>query len=166
MRLFIIIIAMIFAIGGCKEEFPEAKDIKKQKGAVKTQPIPQQELPKTKVYGYVYDPEGKRDPFAPLIAITKEKAKKSEVIGTLEGYDIGDFKLIATAKKAGQYYGLLLTPDSKAYTVREGATIGLQKGTIKKITNNRVIIIEHSKDYEGKLKQREIVLELLKGEGE
>ncbi len=161
--LLLILFVSVFIIVGCKKETPV-----KQTEAPKTVEKPQVAAPsapaKLDEHGYAYDPKGRRDPFTPLVVATKDKEKKEKAEG-LEGYDIGDFKLIAIAEKKGKYYGLLLAPDNKAYTIKEGITLGLHKGKVKKIMSNKVIVTEYIKDYKGELKPREIVLELLKREG-
>jgi len=168
MRLFITLIVTIFlfSLYGCKKSSPpQTKVAGTEKTRIETQTLKEETPKKSAEERYIYNPKGRRDPFAPLIAITKEKARKSKVTGTLESYDVGDFELIGTTRKAGEYYGLLLAPDNKAYTVMEGTILGLYKGKIKKITENKVIVLEYKMDYTGKLNPREIVLELYKGRG-
>lgn len=168
MKLFITLITtiFIFSLYGCKEGStpPQTEVIGAEKTKIEAQTL--QEAPqKPAEESNIYNPKGRRDPFAPLVAITKEKERKAKVTGTLESYDIGDFELIGTAQKAGVYYGLLVAPDNKAHTVVEGTILGLYRGKIKKITENKVIVIEYKMDYTGKLNPREIVLELHKGRG-
>jgi len=161
----IVIYFLLFTLYGCKKDSitPKTKPVAKVETEVQQPPV---ETLKPEEQGYIYDPKGRPDPFKPLIAITKEKEKRARVIGTPEGYDINEFKLIATAQRAGQYYGLLLAPDNKSYTVREGTILGLHRGRVKKITDDKVVIIEYIKDYKGGLKPRQIVLELRRGEEE
>ncbi|MBI4687065.1 MAG: pilus assembly protein PilP [Nitrospirae bacterium] len=161
--LFIILTVSVFIAGGCKKEPPGQQTETTKKAEMKQAAAPS-EPQKLEEHGYEYDPKGRRDPFTPLVVITKEKEKREKAEG-LEGYDIGDFKLIAIAEKKGRYYGLLLAPDNKAYTIKEGATLGLHKGKVKRIMSNKAIVTEYIKDYKGELKPREIVLELLKKEG-
>ncbi len=173
MRLFIILFTSIFIFSasyGCKKEVtppPKTKAPKAEKIEIKPEVMIQEMVQKTSdaESGYIYKSEGRRDPFVPLIVPIKERERKTgqEFVGTLRGYDISDFRLIAVAKEGPQYYALLATPDNKSFTINEGAIIGLHKGKVKKITSNKVIIIEYSKDYRGKLKPRQIVLELHKG---
>ncbi|MBI5008162.1 MAG: pilus assembly protein PilP [Bacteroidia bacterium] len=141
---------------------------KPEKVEVKPQQVVIQEPPAVKEESYIYDPKGRRDPFVPLIKIAKRTpGKKGVVVGTLESYDIADFKLIAVInKEKGQYYALLLTPDNKSFTVKEGIVLGLNNGKIKKIASNNVVIEEYIRDYKGELRPRQVVLELHKGEGE
>ncbi|UCF87489.1 MAG: pilus assembly protein PilP [Nitrospiraceae bacterium] len=121
------------------------------------------EIPKG---GYVYEPGGRRDPFIPLVDVSRQKevTKSPRVLGTLESYDLPDFKVIAIVDKGqGRYSGLLLAPDNKSFVVRVGTVIGLKKGKIVNISRDRIIVTENIKDYKGELIPREVVLELYEG---
>jgi type IV pilus assembly protein PilP len=113
------------------------------------------------------DPSGRRDPFIPLVEVSRKKevSKKSpRVLGTLESYDIPDFRVIAIVEKGeGKNSGLLLAPDNKTFVVKAGTVIGLYKGKVMKITRDRIIVQEHIEDYKGELIPREVVLELYEG---
>ncbi len=118
---------------------------------------------------FLYDPKDRRDPFAPLVDVQARSAakKQARILGTLESYDIADFRLVAIIeKKNRQNYGLLVAADNKSFTVREGTVIGLNKGKVKEINSNEVVIVEYIKDFKGDLKPREVVLELRIREGE
>lgn len=159
------ILIFVFSLQGCKKDStpPKTKPLKTQ--VVEAQPQAG-EVPRPEEPGYIYNQKGRPDPFIPLIVLPKERERERRAAGTPEGYDITEFKLIGTAERGGQYYGLLLAPDNKAYTVREGTILGLHKGRVEKITGDKVVIIEYIKDYKGKLKPRETVLELRNGKGE
>lgn len=125
--------------------------------------IPLGDKPETEK-GYIYDPAGRRDPFVPLVVVSKAGKKGgSKIAGNLESYDIGDFTAVAIAKKGSHYYALLIAPDNKSYTVKEGTVIGLHNGKVVQITSNKILIKEYVEDYTGKQKSREIFLELHKG---
>lgn len=137
--------------------------------AEETKPVPGEgsqvatEIPEG---GYVYEPRGRRDPFVPLVDVSKRKeaTKSPRVLGTLESYDIPDFKVIAIVDKGqGRYSGLLLSPDNKSFLVRVGTVIGLKKGKVVEISRDRIIFSENIKDYKGDLIPREVVLELYEG---
>jgi type IV pilus assembly protein PilP len=116
--------------------------------------------------GFIYDPGGRRDPFIPLVDVSrkKEATKSPLVLGTLESYDFPDFKVIAIVDKGqGRYSGLLLAPDNKSFVVRVGTVIGLKKGKVVKISRDRIIVKEHIEDYKGELIPREVALELYEG---
>jgi type IV pilus assembly protein PilP len=112
----------------------------------------------------IYDPKGRRSPFKSLVQIQKPETKDKKIIGTLESYDVTDFKLIAVAKRGGEMYGLLRAPDNRAYTATKGTVLGLHKGKVKQISQNKLVIIEYKEDYKGELKPTEVVLELRQGE--
>src|SRR4030066_2518805 len=169
--LIIISIAFVFPVfSGCKKEPPPAEKTKTgEAGAQKIETAQQpmaQGATEEKKEVYVYDPKGRLDPFVPLVETTKKEKDKKAIAGTLESYDATDFKLIAIAEKENKRYGLLVAPDNKSYTVREGSVLGLHKGIVKEITPNKIVIFEYTKDYKGELKPRQVVLELFKGEGE
>jgi len=115
--------------------------------------------------GYVYQPRDRRDPFMPLIVPKKKTETKltdAGRLGTLESYDISEFALLAIAKKGVKYYALLVTPDNRSFTVNKGARIGLNKGRVEEITSNRVVLMEHVKDFRGEIRPKQVTLELLK----
>ncbi|MDH3258952.1 MAG: pilus assembly protein PilP [Deltaproteobacteria bacterium] len=178
MKLFIVfcsvIIISLIPIYGCsnKPSPPPAQVAKKQAAGTAVSPtaapgpeVVVEEAPQQE--GYIYQQKDRRDPFVPLIVPTK-KVQKGEGIkaGTLEGYDIGEFTLAAIAKKGSKYIALMTTPDNRSFTVREGAAIGLNRGKVRKIANDRMIIVEYSMNYRGESKPREIIIEFRKGEVE
>jgi Tfp pilus assembly protein PilP len=115
--------------------------------------------------GYIYDRRNRRDPFSPLISpVRKLKEKDASKLGTLEGYDLGEFRLSAIANRGNKYFALLITPDNRSFTVNKGNIIGLNRGKIKKISSDEVVLVEYTKNYKGELKPREIILEFHKGE--
>lgn len=115
--------------------------------------------------GYVYEQRGRREPFTPLITSSKEMQKKNESkIGTLEGYDISQFVVAAIVKKGRRYFALFVTPDNRSFTVTKGTVLGLNKGRVEEITNDKVILREYIKDYKGNLIPKEAILEFHKKE--
>ncbi len=115
--------------------------------------------------GYVYQPRDRRDPFMPLIVPKKKtetKLTEAGSLGTLESYDITEFALLAIAKKGVKYYALLVTPDNRAFTVKKGARIGLNKGRVEQITDTKIVLMEYVKDFRGDIRPKQVTLELLK----
>ena len=170
--LFLILISMFLVfpvLSGCEKKVPPAKQTKTtvtevQKAETKPEQVIQEE-PEKKEETFTYDSKGKRDPFEPLYVVDKGEPKIRRTIGTIESYDITEFNLIAVAKKGNESYGLILAPDNKAFTAREGTILGLHKGKVIKVTSDKMVIKEFKKDYTGELKPFEVVLELHKGEG-
>jgi len=154
------------ALSGCKKS--SAPPATAAKSAEPAKPdlhveVAGQEVPNNN-QGYVYDRRDRRDPFMPLIeAVKKETKDDKRVIGTLTSYDIGDFKVLAIAKKGARRYALLVASGNRSFTVYEGTVLGFNNGKIEKITDNEVIVIEHIENYLGKIESRQLILELHKG---
>jgi type IV pilus assembly protein PilP len=156
-KRFIFIITIILA-------FPFFLHAEETKAVPGEDPRVESEIPKG---GFIYEPSGRRDPFIPLVDVSrkKESSKKSpRVLGTLESYDIPDFNVIAIVDKGeGKNSGLLLAPDNKTFVVKVGTVIGLNKGKVMNISKDRIIVKENIKDYKGDLLPRQVVLELYEG---
>jgi len=60
------------------------------------------------------------------------------------------------------YNAMLEGPDGKGYFVRVGTIIGPNRGVIKKITQNTIVIEEKYKNMMGEIESKEIVVELRK----
>ena len=166
-HIIIGILALLFIVYGCGDSPPSPAKPVAVKPPAAVQPAPpsavaDEEAPEQQ--GYVYDRRNRRDPFLPLIQPRKIKPINKTKPGTLESYEFKEFSLAAIVKMGTQYYALLVTPDNRSFTVFEGNTIGLNKGTVKEITAKKIILVEYSEDYTGEKIPREIILEFSKGE--
>ncbi|GBE06795.1 MAG TPA: hypothetical protein ENH31_02735 [Nitrospirae bacterium] len=174
-KLFLIMVVILFifpVFTGCKKKAPVKPGTKAAapKAVVKPEPKVILEVPAEEEKGkkYIYDPAGRRDPFVALVQAVpkKNRAKRGVALSPLENYAAADFRLIAVASKGQVYTALLLAPDNKSYTVKEGAVLGLNEGKVKEIDLTKLVIEEYIQDYKGELKPKKIVLELRKGEVE
>ncbi len=111
-----------------------------------------------------YEKKGKRDPFVSLVVTAVEKPKKGQT--PLENYDISAIKILGIVWNEKGNFATVVLPDGKAYTLREGMTIGIHEGKIQRIDKNHIVIIERIKDYRGQLKSKETILKLREGEEE
>lgn len=114
---------------------------------------------------FTYNPTGRRDPFAPIIVRETKKAKAGDR-PPLERYSISEFKLTGIVWGGFGYNAVLEGPDGKGYFVRVGTIIGQNRGVIKKITQNTMVIEEKFKTYTGETERKEIVVELRKKQEE
>jgi len=110
---------------------------------------------------YAYSPKGRRDPFMPLIVREEKKAQKADR-PPLERYNITEFKLTGIVWGGFGYNAMLEGPDKKGYFVRVGTIIGPNRGVIKKITKDLLVIEEKFKTFNGPVQRKEIVIELRK----
>ncbi len=116
-----------------------------------------------------YDPEGRRDPFLSMIAITKQRIKqmikRRKSLNPLENYDLTDIKLLGIVYDGREYYASVLLPDGKGFTVREGMNIGVKGGKIIKILPDRMIVREYIPDIKtGQMRPMDTIMKLHKEE--
>lgn len=163
----VILMLLPLLLSGCKKTAPPVEAPKKAEEPAKPDiraELAAQESAKGD-QGYVYERRDRRDPFVPLIETKKKVVRKDEqrVLGTLTSYDMGDFKVLAIAKKGDRRYALLLAPGNRSFTVYEGTVLGFNNGNVERITDNEVITVEHVENYLGKIESRQLILELHKG---
>ena len=110
---------------------------------------------------YVYSPMGRRDPFTPLI-IREEKKALVGAKTPLERYAVYEFKLTGIVWGGLGYHAMLEGPDGKGYFVKTGTIIGPNRGVVKKITQNTMVVEEQFRDPTGETKKKDIIIELRK----
>jgi type IV pilus assembly protein PilP len=169
-KLLYIIILLSFISAGCKEKtMPIKKSVGKKPAPASSAASVATgagEGPKVEKEIYVYDPQGRRDPFLSLVQISKAKKERKSGANPMENYDVNEIKLIAIAWDSKQHYALITLPDNKSYTIRKGMTLGLYNGKVVEITRDSVLIKEQIKDYKGQTKTKDTTLRLRKEEGE
>lgn len=166
----LIAVSSLFLMGCKKDEKPPKAPAKKSAAQKPAAPPAQTavqaaEQPKTERETYIYEQKGRRDPFASLVQVAKEKPKRLRGAKPIENFDVGEIKLNAILWDNKQYFALITLPDGKSYTIRKGTTLGLYGGKVEEITRDSVLIREHVKDYRGQLKTKDTILKLRK-EGE
>ena len=114
---------------------------------------------------YSYNPQGRRDPFASIV-VKEEKQAKMGDHPPLERFNISEFKLTGVVWGGLGYNAMVEGPDGKGYFIRVGTVMGLNKGVVKKIMQNNMVIEEKFKNFSGETERREIVIELRKKQEE
>ncbi len=110
---------------------------------------------------YNYNPDGRVDPFAPIIVRAEQKARAGNR-SPLERYDLSEFKLTGVVWGGFGYNAMIEGPDGKGYFIRVGTIIGPNKGVVKKITQHTMVVEERYKTFSGETQRKEIVIELRK----
>ncbi len=110
---------------------------------------------------YAYNPAGKHDPFTPIIVKDERKAPSADR-PPLERFNISEFKLTGIVWGGFGYSAMLEGPEGKGYFVHVGTLIGQNKGVVKKITKDTMIVEEKFKTISGETERKEIVIELRK----
>jgi type IV pilus assembly protein PilP len=110
---------------------------------------------------YGYNPQGRRDPFSPIIVQADQKARGGN-LSPLERYDLNQFKMTGVVWGGYGYNAMIEGPDGKGYFIRVGTIIGPNKGVVKKITQETMVVEEKYKTFSGETEHKEIVIELRK----
>lgn len=162
--LFLIVILILtspFFLGACDKKAPSPKAAPAKAAQEGAPQSPEVKAPNVEENVYVYDKKGKMDPF---VSLAVEKPKKGQT--PLENYDVSAIKILGIVWTDKGNFAEVVLPDGKAYTLREGMTIGIHEGKIQKIDKNHIVIREKIKDYKGQLKSKETILKLREGEEE
>lgn len=138
---------------------PAGQPIAPQQAVKPETPVPAVE--QLKEPEYTYRPAGRRDPFAPII-VREEKKEQKGAIPPLERYAVAEFKLTGIVWGGFGYNAVLEGPDGKGYFVRVGTVIGQNRGVVKKITKDVMIVEEKFKNYMGATERKEITVTLRK----
>jgi Tfp pilus assembly protein PilP len=164
--LAVFLAAALILFSGCKsQKAPQKEAVNKPKQVVSAPSPAVKEQTKVEQETYLYEQQGRRDPFASLAQIAKEKPVRQPGKRPSENFDVDEIKLVAILWDSNQYYALITLPDKKSYTIRKGMTLGLYGGKVVDITKDMVLIREQVKDYRGQPKIKDTILKLRK-EGE
>jgi type IV pilus assembly protein PilP len=108
--------------------------------------------------GYVYLPEGRRDPFLAILPVAgagSEKKTDEINLPPLQRVSVAELTVIGIVWGGFGYMAMMQTPDGKGYAVQRGAHIGNNNGIVSAITEKAVIVEERFTDIYGKKQVRE-----------
>ncbi len=84
---------------------------------------------------YVYDPQGRRDPFVDLLA--GERKEKTPGLTGEQALLIGELEVVGISYGKGQYWAIVTGPDGMPYFLKKGDR--LFDGYVLSIDSNKVI---------------------------
>ena len=120
-----------------------------------------------RVEQFSYNPSGRRDPFASLVKVKKVRLEiPEEELTPLQRVSLSDMGLEGIILLGKKVVAQVITPDGKAHIVTIGTPMGRNRGKIKTIVSDRVIVEEQFEDYMGNRIKQETVLRLREEEGE
>jgi Tfp pilus assembly protein PilP len=162
-RRIILVVLLILPIVATGAAAQEAKPAPAQ-GAAKPAPAaaPAQPLP-TIDPSYVYEPAGRRDPFISLLGRGEDTSPKAARPPGLSGLLIGEITVKGVVRDRTGFIAMLQAPDNKTYTVRVGDK--LLDGTVKSISQEKVIFSQDVNDPLSLVKQREVPKPVRQAEG-
>ena len=115
----------------------------------------------------LYNPEGKLDPFAPLIKekpvnspVNHRKVVRRKPLTPLEKLDLSQLKLVAILRAQSGNSAMVEEDSGKGYVIKKGTYIGTHSGKVAEILPDRIIVEEEVEDIYGKISvsKREIKL--------
>ena len=121
---------------------------------------------------YAYNPQGKADPFHPLVVEKPEapppkkkvepvpKKEKAEPSTPLERVDLTALKLVAVVWDIANPRAMVEDSSGKGYILSLGTRVGKNQGQVSKITSAGVVITEKVEAADGKLRTLETPLRL------
>jgi len=106
---------------------------------------------------FVYNPEGRRDPFVSLLRRANEarsRQGKLPASGGIAGFLVSEITLKGIMQSRGDHVALVAGPDAKTYLVRVNDR--LLDGSVKAITADTLICLQDVNDPLSLTKQREV----------
>ena len=117
---------------------------------------------------YRYSPFGKADPFKSFVdeEAAREAARKKQVgqaeaeaVNILHRHDTEQYILVGIASDEKGRSAMVIDPTKKYFFVLNvGTTIGMNRGRVKEIRNDQIIIEEKVKMDDGKIKPRRVII--------
>jgi type IV pilus assembly protein PilP len=123
---------------------------------------------------FSYNPEGKIDPFAPLLKDEpvkvllgdKPKREKREPTTPLEQIDLSQLKLTAIIRTPSGLKAMVEESTGKGYIVGIGTYMGIHSGKVMNILKDRIVVEEDVEDALGNVASRNSELKIQKPSGE
>jgi len=110
---------------------------------------------------FVYNPEGRRDPFVSLLKrATEARARqgKQPAAGGIAGFLVSELTLKGIMQSRGERVALVAGPDAKTYLIRVNDR--LLDGSVRAITADTVVCLQDVNDPLSLTKQREVRMTL------
>ena len=117
------------------------------------QPAAPQPVEATKP-GYSYDPEGRRDPFQSLLGRGNDPQSNASRPSGVAGLLISDVAVKGILRDRGGFVAMIQAPEGKTFLVKPGDK--LFDGSVKAISQDKVIFSQDVNDPLSLVKQREI----------
>jgi Tfp pilus assembly protein PilP len=107
---------------------------------------------------FLYDPSGKRDPFAPFDFAPKNQDTEGK--SPLELYSIGQLRYTSYLSGFDEPIAIVENSAGKGYTVKKGTKIGPNGGLVTDIFADRIVVVESVIDFTGNSKTDTLELKL------
>ena len=154
MRTAVALLIVLTAASAAAQEKPASQPA--------AQPAPQvQGAAAAPAPAFVYNPEGRRDPFVSLLKrATEARARqgKQPAAGGISGFLVSELTLRGIMQSRGDNVALVAGPDAKTYFIRVNDR--LLDGIVKAITADTLVCLQDVNDPLSLTKQREVRMTL------
>ena len=142
---------------GCSDETtpsPPAKPKVVAKAPVKASPSKAvQTSDESAEAKFVYQSEGRRDPFLPLTSIRKPIGDVTEEpLTPLQQYELQQYRLIGVIVGLDEPRAMVVAPDGKSYILKKGIKIGKNNGVVLDISKDVIQVQEKYYDFSGNVR--------------
>lgn len=122
----------------------------------------------SKSSSYVYNSEGRPDPFKPFILETRRIQDEAAItsLNPLQRYDISQLKLVGIIWQLNTPTAMLEDSSGKGYIVTKGTQIGKNNGVVAEVAEKEVVVTEEFVNLLGETKERDVRIKLHQEERE
>ena len=112
---------------------------------------------------YVYESEGRRDPFRAFQFMNDEEATGD--FGPLGDYELQQLSVVAVVWDTGKPRALVADPGGRSFIVHEGSQIGKNKGRVIHIGDNLVLVKETYVNFAGEQTTKDVEMRIRSSQG-
>lgn len=165
------IVSLLFLglLAGCAN--PNLEELRGYVNEKKAEPPGRIEpLPEIKqITTFVYEPQGRRDPFMPMEGGQQEVSKQvdngispdfNRRKEELESYTLDAIRMVGILEQSGVIWGLVKTKEGTIHRVKTGNYMGQNHGKIVQITEDKIELTEIVQDGSGGYSERQASLAL------
>jgi Tfp pilus assembly protein PilP len=103
---------------------------------------------------FVYQPDGRRDPFVSLLGVGSEKGPAVRRGDGAAGLMVEELAVRGVLQSRGTLIAMVQGPDNKTYLIHQGDK--LADGVVKNVTPQGLVVIQDVHDPLSTVKQREV----------
>ena len=159
------LLALVAALAACDDK-PKPPPAPPRAPAAAAAPAAASEAKKDAEPEWSYSSAGKRDPFRSFLAEAKASGKllDTRCATPLGRFEIEQLKLVAVVTGLEDPVAMVQAPNGVGYTVRRGACIGKNGGTVSAVRSGEIVVAEWAIRADGTRDRTQTILTLPKRE--
>ena len=114
---------------------------------------------------YVYNPEGKRDPFRSVLLDLAMQEPTDIPRAPLEQFELQQLALSAIVWETNRPRALVTDPGGKSFVIMKGSHIGKNSGRVVHIGDNLVLVKETYVDFAGEQSTKDVEMRIRRRQG-